>query len=229
MTLLRYPPDPSIPTVATDLEGTLTAGVTWKGMYRYLTTHGRTAAAWGFYATHLPKYLAFKIFGGDLGAFKNHWLSDLLQLFKGHSAEQFGEMCTWVLENELWPKRRERVVAELEAHLEAGRRVLVVTGVFEPLLEQLVKKLPGLEALATPVVWENGHFTSALSKDFNTGERKRANLSPFAQNGKIYAAYGDTFPDVPMLEMSENPVAVFPDEGLRQMAVERGWRILDSG
>jgi len=30
-----------------------------------------------------------------------------------------------------------------------------------------------------------------------------------------------------MLEMSENPVAVYPDAGLRGVAVERGWRVLE--
>jgi phosphoserine phosphatase len=98
---------------------------------------------------------------------------------------------------------------------------------YEPLLEQLIKKLPGLEALATPVVWDGGVFSGELARDFNVGESKRESLRPFAQDGKIYAAYGDTFPDVPMLEMSENPVAVHPDKELRQAAIERGWRILE--
>jgi phosphoserine phosphatase len=229
MSLLQQHSDSSTPAVATDLEGTLTAGVTWKGMYNYLLTHGRASAAWWFYATHLPAYLSFKIFGGDFGKFKNDWMRDLLRLFKGYSVKRFGEMCAWVVENELWPQRRKAVEAELKAHLSAGRRALVVTGMYEPLLEQLVKKLPGLEAIATPVVWENGHFSGELAQDFNVGESKRESLRPFAQNEKIYAAYGDTFPDLPMLEMSENPVAVYPDKELRQAAVKRGWRILEEG
>ncbi|GAB4578726.1 MAG: hypothetical protein Fur0022_14620 [Anaerolineales bacterium] len=227
MPLLLQPPNPLIPTVATDLEGTLTAGATWKGMYNYLLQHGYSLQARWFFTTHLPGYMVHKLVKGDFGKFKNAWMRDLLRLFKGFSAQKFAEMCAWVVENELWPQRRKAVVAELEAHLQAGRRVLVVTGMYQPLLEQLIPKLPGLEALATPVIWRDGHFSGELAQDFNTGESKRENLRPFAREGKIYAAYGDTFPDVPMLEMSENPVAVYPDKELRAEAVERGWRILD--
>ncbi|NUM45687.1 MAG: haloacid dehalogenase-like hydrolase [Anaerolineales bacterium] len=226
MSLLHHPPDPSTPTVATDLEGTLTAGTTWKGMYNYLLQHGYARQARGFYLTHLPGYLSHKLLGGDFGKFKNAWMRDLLHVFKGFSTQKFADMCLWVVENEIWPQRRKQVVTELDAHLKAGRRVLVVTGMYEPLLEQLIRKLPGLEALATPVQWDNGHFSGMRTDDFNTGERKRQNLHPFAQNGKIYAAYGDTFPDVPMLEMSEHPVAVHPDPQLRAAALARGWRIL---
>lgn len=227
MPLLRQPPDSSLPAVATDLEGTLTAGVTWEGMYNYLLTHGHAAQARWFYATHLPKYLALKIFGGDYSQFKNDWMRALLRLFKGYSVPQFEAMCAWVVENELWPKRRKAVVAELTAHLQAGRRVLIVTGMYEPLLEQLIKKLPGSEALCTPVIWTADQRFDGLGQDFNVGERKRERLQPFAQNGKIYAAYGDTFPDVPMLEMSAHPVAVHPDDELRATALKQGWRILE--
>ena len=73
-------------------------------------------------------------------------------------------------------------------------------------------------------MWENGRFTGKLARDFNVGERKRVSLRPFGRDCKIYAAYGDTLSDVPLLERSKNPVAVYPDEPLRQTALERGWR-----
>jgi phosphoserine phosphatase len=34
--------------------------------------------------------------------------------------------------------------------------------------------------------------------------------------------------DVPLLEHAEHPVAVYPDERLRVVAVERGWEVLGS-
>jgi phosphoserine phosphatase len=33
--------------------------------------------------------------------------------------------------------------------------------------------------------------------------------------------------DLPLLDMATHPVATNPDERLRQLATERGWRILD--
>jgi phosphoserine phosphatase len=79
------------------------------------------------------------------------------------------------------------------------------------------------------LVWNNGLFSGELAQGMNVGESKRDSLRPFAKEGKIFAAYGDTFSDVPMLELSENPVAVCPDERLRAEAQTRGWRVLEEG
>ena len=42
---------------------------------------------------------------------------------------------------------------------------------------------------------------------------------------RIDVAYGDTSADIPMLEMAEHPVAVYPDDRLKAVALERGWEI----
>ena len=51
-------------------------------------------------------------------------------------------------------------------------------------------------------------------------------LSYIFPDARIVAAYGDTLSDLPMMEMSEQPVAVYPDAKLRRVAEERGWRIV---
>lgn len=39
--------------------------------------------------------------------------------------------------------------------------------------------------------------------------------------------YSDSFGDLPLLEKVDHPVATNPDERLRAVALERGWRVLD--
>jgi phosphoserine phosphatase len=39
--------------------------------------------------------------------------------------------------------------------------------------------------------------------------------------------YSDSMNDLPLLEKAHHPVATNPDARLRQLATERGWRILD--
>jgi len=39
--------------------------------------------------------------------------------------------------------------------------------------------------------------------------------------------YSDSMNDLPLLEKAQHPVATNPDERLRQLAIQRGWRILD--
>ena len=39
--------------------------------------------------------------------------------------------------------------------------------------------------------------------------------------------YSDSINDLPLLEQVQHPVATNPDERLRAVATQRGWRILD--
>ena len=136
-------------------------------------------------------------------------------------------MATWAVENELWPKRRRDVLAELDQHRQKGRRVIVVTGLFEPYVAALLAKLPGFEAIGTPIIFEDGRLTGELATPFNVGENKVEKLEPFMSGGKIFSAYGDTAADRFMLTVSQHPVAVHPDKTLRQLAQAEGWRILE--
>ena len=48
------------------------------------------------------------------------------------------------------------------------------------------------------------------------------------QWGQVHTTfYSDSVNDLPLLEKVDVPVATNPDERLRSVAVERGWRILD--
>ena len=224
--LLQNPPDNSQPVVAVDLEGTITAGSAWRDMTDYLIDQGREREAKRFVMRRLPEYYLRRGTGRGLRGFKNRWIHDLLQLFRGYSEAEFREMTEWAVENELWPKRRQVVVDELERHLQSGRRVMVVTGLFEPYVATVIERMPGIEAIGTPIIFENGQLTGQLATPFNVGARKAEALQPFTQDGQIYSAYGDTESDRYMLEISQHPVAVYPDKTLRRLAENEGWRIL---
>jgi phosphoserine phosphatase len=102
----------------------------------------------------------------------------------------------------------------------------VVTGLFEPYVAALIAKMPGVEAIGTPMIFEDGIVTGELATPFNIGPRKVEALAPFMREGKILSAYGDTFPDRYMLAASKLPVAVSPDKALRRMAEAESWRML---
>jgi phosphoserine phosphatase len=135
-------------------------------------------------------------------------------------------MAEWAVEHEIWPKRRAAVIEALCRHKQHGRRVLVVTGLFEPYVEVLLQRLPGFEAIGTPVAFENGKLSGRLLMPFCVGQRKAELLRPFMRYGKIHSAFGDSVDDSYMLAASYEPVAVFPDRRLRNMAEARAWRIM---
>jgi HAD superfamily phosphoserine phosphatase-like hydrolase len=217
-----------IGVVAADLEGTLTRGQTWKGIGRYLTTHGYRLNYRLFYFKHLPGAILARRGWVDWSIFSGRWITDLLRLFKGFSEAQFTEMVEWVLDNETWGQRREDVVAELEKLRGQGHRLVIVSGAYQPVVEAFAKRLGGASAIGTPLEVVNGKLTGRLAEAMNTGESKVHKLRDFLGGMPLIAAYGDTLPDVSMLEMSQSPVAVYPDEGLRAAAHTRGWRILES-
>lgn len=225
--LLLSPPDNSRPAVAVDLEGTLTAGSAWRGMSEYLIAHGREREAKGYFLRHIPEYYLRKWTGRGLREFKNRWILGFLQLFQGYSETEFREMTEWAVENELWPQRRQIVVDEISQHQSLGRRVMLVTGLFEPYVASLIERLPEVEAIGTPMIFEDGLVTGRLALPFNVGPLKAEALAPFTQEGRIYSAYGDTGSDRYMLEISHHPVAVYPDETLRNLAESEGWRVVD--
>ncbi len=223
--LLHSLPNSAIPTVASDVDGTLTTGQLWKAMRDYLVRHGRANAFRLFFVRRLPSIVLFRLGLIDSQPFRERWMLGMLALCKGLSEEEFDDMGKWVVEQDLWPNCRPEVINELRQHKQNGCRVVIVTGIFEPILAHLAQKLE-VEAIGTAIEFQNRRCTGKTISGLNVGERKVAQLRPFAQNGFIKTAYGDSWRDIPMLEMSQEPVAVHPDEQLKKTAQERGWRIL---
>jgi phosphoserine phosphatase len=118
------------------------------------------------------------------------------------------------------------VVDELRAHRAEGRRVVLVSGMIEPLLRIVAQEVGDVDAIGTPLEFVDDVFSGELADPFNVGPRKVAQLRYFATDGKIHSAYGDTVRDIPMLEMAFDPVVVAPDAGLREAAAANNWRII---
>lgn len=225
--LLHEPAGSQRPVVACDMEGTLSSGVTWKGMRDYLILSGRGDAYNRFFRSRMIQLPLFRLGLINRQAFKESWLNGLLSLFAGMPEDEFAEASRWVVENELWANRRQPVIDELKRHRENGRRVVVVSGLIEPMLQLFVGKFEG-EAIGTPLLFLGRVFSGRTDGPFTTGSQKVAQLTHFLDaDGKIAAAYGDTGADIPMLRLSNSPTAVFPDKKLRRYALKSSWRIIE--
>ena len=225
--LLNHPADNAVETVASDLEGTLSAGTSWEGMRDYLIDQGQEQPYKRFFLRQMPRYGLFKLGLINQEVMKEKWIVSQLRLFAGYTVDEMAEMGRWVVEKTLWPGRRQIVVDELLAHHAQGRRVIINTGQFEPILAHLLIKMDGVEGIGTALSYEDGLFNGQISGALNAGQRKAEQLEPFLRDGRILAAYGDTAQDLPMMTLSHEPVAVYPDDGLRREAESRGWRILE--
>lgn len=211
--------------IASDLEGTLSAGAGWRGIGKYLPAHGRAGVYRRFFLGRLPGVFGVRMGLLDRDAFGHNWLVKLAGTLKGMSAEELAAMGEWVVENELWSQRRENVLAELAAHRAQGHRLVLASGSYEPVLAAFARRI-GAEGIATPFEFAGGRATGKLAGPMTTGVLKAERLRAALNGEPLVAAYGDTFADVPMLEMAQSAVAVDPDERLARIARERGWRVI---
>ncbi len=220
--------------IASDLEGTLSAGEMWRGIGDYLKLRGDRAAYRAFFIGRMPGFFASKLGLLDSQAFKNDWFVRLARLFRGWRDAPMRDMSEWVVEHALWNNRRTAVVDELVAHAKNGARVAVVTGGYAPVVEAFIARLRAagvadVLAFSTPLRIDNGAYTGELADAVCTGEVKVARLRPFAATGELATAYGDTYADIPMLALAKQGVAVCPDKGLAAAAEKRGWRVISDG
>ncbi|MFP4324105.1 MAG: HAD family hydrolase [Anaerolineales bacterium] len=214
--------------VAVDLEGTLTAGETWRGIRAYQKANGGAWSAHWMMVRFAPAYARVKLGRLPRPIFNARWVTVQARYLRGMSAEAVHAMIDWVMDNETWPARRATVIAELDAHRAAGRRVVVVSGAYQPVVEAFGARINAVACFGTPMEWDAaGRLTGRLATSVNTHEHKVAALQNFLNGAPLVAAYGDTHADIPMLELAREPVAVHPDPELRAAAQARGWRILD--
>jgi HAD superfamily phosphoserine phosphatase-like hydrolase len=211
--------------VASDLEGTLTAGSTWRGVGRYLSESGSLGAYRRFLYPRLPLVWLAQRGWIDVQAFRERWMRDLTRLLRGWTEARIDEMAAWVLEHELWPERREAVIAELEAARDEGARLILASGTYQPVLRVFAERI-GAEALGTELAYVDGRATGRFAGMIGTGEEKAARLAATLGGATLEAAYGDSAADIPMLESAAAAVAVHPEPDLERVARARGWRIL---
>ena len=213
--------------VASDLEGTLTNGETWRGVRAYLEAHGRKAEYVRFMRAKMLLYLGAKIGVVPKRYFQNRWIEDLPALFTGMTLSDFqSEIAAWVVQHELLPKARRNVIAELEAAQKDGARVILASGTYQPVLKTFAAEF-GFEAIGTPLEVVDERLTGRLQGHINVGKHKIASLLQHVCAVTLTRAYGDTLPDVPMLESAQEAVVVTGnDKKLEAIAKARGWRMI---
>jgi phosphoserine phosphatase len=146
-------------------------------------------------------------------------------MIKNATPEKMKVVGEWAVEHDLWKQRRDDVIARLQAHAAQGAQVYIASSVVEPIIEPFAKRV-GAQTIGTPVEYTNGQVR--VAGDLVAQERKIEQVLGRLNVERVDFAYGDTEQDVPLLEHAEHPVAVYPDERLKAVALERGWEIFGS-
>jgi phosphoserine phosphatase len=208
--------------VISDMMGTLTTGSPVLGVLDWVKhNQSKTQARW-LLAVMTPGYLLAKYGLIDFQAWAQKRMVESLNWPHDVTPEKFDQVAEWVVEHNLWPKRRADVIARLSGHAQDGAQVYIASSVFEPIAECFARRF-SVQAIGTPVRIENGraHMASSLV----ASERKIQEVFERLNVTCVDTAYGDTHLDIPLLEHADHPVAVYPNQKLYQAARERGWEV----
>ena len=122
----------------------------------------------------------------------------------------------------------------VQGHQKAGDALVIVTATNEFVTRPIAHAFGVQELIAIDLVLDaRGEFTGDIlgTPSFREGKVTRVQAWLAARNlgwqDVETTFYSDSMNDLPLLDMATHPVATNPDERLRQLATERGWRILD--
>jgi HAD superfamily phosphoserine phosphatase-like hydrolase len=211
--------------VLSDIEGTVTTGSSWRALGRYLIKHGRGWAYSLFILRWLPRFPFVKMGLVDQRKGMNAWMQDEISLLAGKTRGEIGEIADWIVRNEMWPKRRPDVIRDLSQHRSSGAKIVLVSSAYQPFAEAFARYLE-TEAIGTGLLYHQDRL-SGLSLPVNAYQQKADKVRSLYKGKAFIAAYGDTASDIPMMRLSQEPIAVYPDQRLREEVISRGWRILD--
>jgi HAD superfamily hydrolase (TIGR01490 family) len=134
------------------------------------------------------------------------------------------------MEQVIRPILLPQATALLDSHRQAGRTLLIITATNRFVTEPIARQLGVEHLLATELEMANGRYTGRPKgiPCFQNGKVTRLQEWLAKQGGTLGATwfYSDSHNDLPLLHWVDHPVAVDPDEILRQQAQAKGWPII---
>ncbi|GMG87850.1 HAD family hydrolase [Biformimicrobium ophioploci] len=130
--------------------------------------------------------------------------------------------------SDFWLPRAEELV---QGHRERGHHTMIITATNHFVVHPIAQKLGVDSLLATDPEKLDGAYTGRVEGTPCFREGKVQRLQAWLQQHPQFSAvehwfYSDSANDLPLLDQVTYPVAVDPDDDLRQAAGERGWPII---
>lgn len=152
-----------------------------------------------------------------------------MQLLAGNPAERLHAVAAQVvstMQPRIWPETR----ALLQAHLDAGHEVYLISATPDFLAQRLAEALGATGGIGSGLEIIDGVFTGRFSAGTMHGPQKahaaQAVIGERGMNPADCYAYSDSSNDLPLLTAIGTAVAVNPDRALARHAHGAGWRVL---
>ncbi|MBD0023546.1 HAD-IB family hydrolase [Gordonia pseudamarae] len=151
--------------------------------------------------------------------------------FAGKTYAELLDFGATLFREETAAKLRPQMWQLLRVHREMGHRIVIASSATRFQIEPIAREIDADHALATDVEVVDGVVTGEILGRPLWGPGKAAAVRRLANEYdldlKSSFAYSDGNEDVPYLESVGHPAAISPQSGLRAVATDRGWPILD--
>ncbi|MCM3743748.1 HAD-IB family hydrolase [Sporosarcina luteola] len=214
-----------------DFDGTLYSKETFQLLMEHLKQHPTHRSKYkSFFRKILPLYIGYKIKlvpeakmrEGSMQIYAN----TLDSLTKCELDQYFEE-----IKENMRKHFNAEVVARVQQHHKEDMHVMLVSGAYTPLLHSVTEGIEFDTIIGTDIPFTaNGIFDKGTAIYPIQGERKTEKIMESLEGNEIdweqSFAYGDSYSDLPVLELVGNPVAVKPEARLERIAVERNWPVI---
>jgi HAD superfamily hydrolase (TIGR01490 family) len=154
----------------------------------------------------------------------------LAELCKGWRVEQVRQIVREALDDLIQPYIYAEAAALIEEHRAAGRDVVLVSSSGEEMVRPIGELLGITDIIATRMVVSDGCYTGEI-EFYAAGPNKVSAVRALAAEREYDLdssyAYSDSVTDARLLDIVGHPTAVNPDRGLRKIAVEKSWPMLE--
>ena len=155
------------------------------------------------------------------------------QAVKSRGADAGAKAHAQFMQEVILPHLKPQALELVRQHQIAGDHVMIVTATNEFVTRPIAQAFGVQELIAVQLARDSqGWITGEISGTPSFKEGKVHRISEWLsahqktwQDVQI-TFYSDSINDLPLLERAQIPVAVNPDARLRQLATDRGWRIL---
>ncbi|CAO1662122.1 HAD family hydrolase [Vreelandella indica] len=162
----------------------------------------------------------------DMAAF----LKMALKPLADNSPEQLSAWHQQFMASKIEPNILPKAEELLARHRTKGDTLLIITATNRFITAPIAERLGVDHLIAVNPEVEQGRYTGRVSGTLSYREGKVTRLEQWLKDQDLSMEgawfYSDSHNDLPLLEIVEHPVAVDPDDTLRNVAEERQWRIM---
>ena len=209
-----------------DLDNTLLNGDSDHGWGMYLAEIGAVDAN---HHKHMQdKYYQDYVRGElDIIEFLNFHLAVLAQYPKNTLYEWRDQFLAKIIQPMISSGKGELV----EKHRALGHHLIIITATSDFVAQPIADCFNVDTLIATTAEKVDGEYTGSVTDTpcFQDGKIKRLEYWTQANNENLDGSwfYSDSYNDLPLLQIVDNPVAVTPDQRLRAHATQSNWPIID--